>query len=475
MKMYYFLLLQFIFIHSSEAIMTETLKPKIIIIGAGLAGLTTAYRLDQAGYDVEVYEARNRLGGRVFSALLNGDVIELGGHNLLDGGETSHILSLVEELGLEVEEAIFPLNMRVFDGIQIVDSASRFKEYGYTKETLKICLDEICQKSTNMQQVIDQFFDNDELLRKVFSVRLAAYEGGTPETLSLHNIFTFYHMLLGGLSYAHQACEGEENILKYKGVVNGNGRILDKINQLLRKSVHVSCPLVKLEKDEQGYSLTFATGEIKNADIVVLAIPASVLEDLEIVEEVISSERLELMKAVKYGTTAKILVPRASYCPLEGFTNGRLISYYSGKNDNVTLFYTFNHGAFDQNSINDTLKEDYFFLSQVYRFEPEKLKVVIAKDEDFASYTQAVGHSWLCDPYAKGSYSYFAAGQESWCMQTEEHFGERVRSVFAPIEDTLYFAGEHTTVLFEVGGTMEAAVESGERIARMIKRKIHFN
>ncbi|XLP22004.1 FAD-dependent oxidoreductase [Bacillus toyonensis] len=40
-------------------------SPKIVIVGAGLAGLTCAYRLKQAGYQATVYEANERVGGRV--------------------------------------------------------------------------------------------------------------------------------------------------------------------------------------------------------------------------------------------------------------------------------------------------------------------------------------------------------------------------------------------------------------------------
>src|SRR5215475_8387954 len=40
---------------------------KVVIVGAGLAGLSAAYELKKLGYDVEVYEARHRVGGRAFS------------------------------------------------------------------------------------------------------------------------------------------------------------------------------------------------------------------------------------------------------------------------------------------------------------------------------------------------------------------------------------------------------------------------
>ena len=53
---------------------------RIVVVGAGMAGLTAALRLTQARHDVTVLEARDRVGGRVHSVTLsNGEVGELGG------------------------------------------------------------------------------------------------------------------------------------------------------------------------------------------------------------------------------------------------------------------------------------------------------------------------------------------------------------------------------------------------------------
>lgn len=53
-------------------------------------------------------------------------------------------------------------------------------------------------------------------------------------------------------------------------------------------------------------------------------------------------------------------------------------------------------------------------------------------------------------------------------IPTLEEYGETFKALFAPIQGRLYFAGEHSSILLEVPGTMEAACESGERIARVI-------
>ncbi len=91
-----------------------------------------------------------------------------------------------------------------------------------------------------------------------------------------------------------------------------------------------------------------------------------------------------------------------------------------------------------------------------------------AQDESFQVYDGAVGYSWPNDPYAKGSYSYIAPGQEAILTAMKEEQGEPVKTLFAPIDRRLYFAGEHASIFMDVPGTMEAACESGERTARMI-------
>ena len=55
---------------------------KVIVIGAGLAGLVCAYELGQAGYNVKVLEAQGRVGGcvkTVRNAFKNGQYADVGG------------------------------------------------------------------------------------------------------------------------------------------------------------------------------------------------------------------------------------------------------------------------------------------------------------------------------------------------------------------------------------------------------------
>jgi hypothetical protein len=57
-------------------------SPRIVVVGAGLAGLTCAYRLKQAGYAATVYEASSRIGGRCWTirgAFADRQIAEHGG------------------------------------------------------------------------------------------------------------------------------------------------------------------------------------------------------------------------------------------------------------------------------------------------------------------------------------------------------------------------------------------------------------
>ncbi len=74
---------------------------RIVVIGAGMAGLTAARRLSQGDHRLTVLEARDRVGGRVVSTTLdNGAVVELGGEWL--STDQQAVIALAEELGLRL-------------------------------------------------------------------------------------------------------------------------------------------------------------------------------------------------------------------------------------------------------------------------------------------------------------------------------------------------------------------------------------
>ncbi|MGZ5219433.1 MAG: flavin monoamine oxidase family protein, partial [Chitinophagaceae bacterium] len=107
-------------------------KPKVVIIGAGFAGLSAAYYLYRKKIDFIILEARNRIGGRVFSHNIDPRenlVIELGAEWV--GNSHTRLQNLCNEFGLELQNNQFESHL-VYQGKYYNN-----KEWGYSEEWKK--------------------------------------------------------------------------------------------------------------------------------------------------------------------------------------------------------------------------------------------------------------------------------------------------------------------------------------------------
>jgi monoamine oxidase len=80
--------------------MTTTMEADVCIVGAGLAGLTAARRLSQAGRSVVVLEARDRVGGRVWTKTTSGDGVPVDMGACFVGPHHDRMLALTKEMGV---------------------------------------------------------------------------------------------------------------------------------------------------------------------------------------------------------------------------------------------------------------------------------------------------------------------------------------------------------------------------------------
>jgi monoamine oxidase len=232
--------------------------------------------------------------------------------------------------------------------------------------------------------------------------------------------------------------------------------------------------IIRVSRTEDGsFALIFDDSQqvcrIK-ADVLVLTLPCSVYDDITFEDNVIPLDKLKEMKNIKYGTNSKILIPFLKYpSNTTGLINDQIFSNFDIARNILTMHFTD-----DMNScFNKTLLNTYAQARPMIEMGfgdacPSFITPRWAEDKSFMAYNTPIGYSWLRDPYAKGSYSYISPGQETLLTTMTEEEGEKFKMLFAPIEKSLYFAGEHASISLEVPGTMEAACESGERVARMI-------
>lgn len=450
-------------------IFAENNQPKkVVIVGAGLAGLTTAYRLQQNGMEVDVYEARNRVGGRILTVKIGDKIAELGAQSIINDGASNHILRLIEELNLDVVENKVNRNQSYFDGKELIPLPQLLKNKQFDPKELRIQLNNLALTSKNMREVLNGILEEEDPFYKVLAVRLANYEGAAIEKLSTYYTEALYHMLLSALAAARKEEENFTSLLSIKG---GNALLPEKLAQKLEDKLHFNQVLKIISKQpDDSFILTFQNGLQVKADIVVLAMPSSVYENIIFEENILPSKRLDDMKSVKYGTNAKIMIP-FFHSPPKGirFNNDDVGCAFDISNNILTLHYINSLGPFSSETILDIYKQNRCMIETVFRDTcPPFASPVIAEDKAFAIYKGPIGYSWPTDPYAKGSYFYIAPGQESLLMAVTQEQEELVRTLFAPIDQKLYFVGEHTSILKEAFGTMEAACESGERISRLI-------
>jgi monoamine oxidase len=89
----------------SIAVTRTTRKPAhVLVIGAGISGLSAASRLQSAGLTVTVLEARDRLGGRVWTARLGDQPVDLGAQ-WLEGIDGNPVVGLFEQFGIKSVES----------------------------------------------------------------------------------------------------------------------------------------------------------------------------------------------------------------------------------------------------------------------------------------------------------------------------------------------------------------------------------
>jgi len=450
----------------------ETPSRRIAIIGAGLSGLSLGHELKKHGLDsFVIYEGRDdRIGGRVMTCKFidaqgNERYAELGGESFLDAGpEIPVSRTVIQELGLDTVELYNPdITVNYFDGEKIIDIAAEIVPYNLSKDTLWEHLKHLAESARTVDAVLEKLFGDNAALRHYFNMRMACYEGGQSSRLSSWHIDSLYRFLLDKM-YSAQPEFHDVEFRNFLGIKGGNSQLVNRLARGLNDRIKMGHRVVSIIKNaQQEYVITFANGKQIVADITVLTIPCTVYEDIAIASDVIPHDTLNIVKNVQYGKNSKIVTPIMQkinhvYC-------NTYATLYQAKQSNVlSIFYCDERSYFTHDTIASIYAQTMPFVYAVLPQHEYIAQPVIAQDRDMCVYSSAVGHSWMNDPFAKGSYSFIAPGQEAVLSAISEVAGEKVRTAFAPLNNnTLFFAGEHTTVFLDTLGTMEAALESGKR------------
>lgn len=442
-------------------------KKKIAIIGAGLAGLTAAYRLNQKGLYCDIFEARNRVGGRIHSAHIKnyqGDysVIEFGGYSITDGGEKGVIFELAKELGLVITAQQSELNSRIYYQGQYYDFDEQLAHLFKETPTLLNTIHSLAEKCATIQELIDLICRNHPILQVALLTRMTAYEGVSVNFQSIyHNLDTLVSALEGGLSKSQDYFAHDEHHIIMQSFQGGNAQLPIKMAKTLEARIQLNKALTRIEKIDNQFNLYFQDKTSAQYDFVILAVPCSTYKNISLSDNIAIHDRWKKMQSVGYGENYKTIFPfdLSGNLPTRTIITEESISFFT-QDKNVGIVYS--------NSPIKNIQSELQIIKQGYQIQSQRDRPIItAQDEIDQYYSNPVTYSWMDNPYSLGSYSGYSTTLSSELDIKIENRGETFKSLFQPTTDGLCFIGEHTTLL-EFVGTMEAAAESGDRMARWV-------
>jgi monoamine oxidase len=448
--------------------------PRIVIVGAGLAGLSCAYQLKQAGYRADVYEASDRVGGRCWT--LRDDfapqIAEHGGE-LIDQGHQA-MRQLAQTLGLDLDNLLAgepngTEDFYYFDGqrysfAQAADDLKGIWQQIH-KDTSAASYPTQYNLSTERGRQLDQMSITDWINAYVpggISSKLGqlldiAYNIEYGAECSVQSSLNFLY-LIGYTGPGQLRVFGKSNE-KYH-VRGGNDQVPTRLADNLQGQIKLGSALSSIRRNSDGtyrlaFSLAGGGSSTVTADRVVLALPFSILRTLDYSKAGFSDLKKTAIRELGMGTNSKLhlqfndrywytLGNNGNTYADTGYQNTWEVTRTQPGTQGILVDYTGgNVGAsFDPANGNPTDRAK-LFLNQIDPVVPHLKDHWNGK----ATIDYWTGYQWT-----KGSYSYWKVGQYT-------KFG----GIEGVQEGACHFCGEHTSVDFQ--GYLNGGVETGYRAA----------
>jgi monoamine oxidase len=463
---------------------------RIVVLGAGFAGLSAAHYLRQSGLSCELYEARDRVGGRVVTKNgfnKEGMFVELGAEFV----DTVHkdLIALAGELGVEVQDYNQPipgLSEEVYFFDQKVLGPERF--LGEFKKFAELVLADTRSIRKGQTLLLPSFGQSGPADASwLDQISLAEYlqrkksQGISDDFVELINV-----MYLGmmGLETDRQSVYNllilmdpwGEDIALYgdsdesKRIFGGNGRLVRALADSVEKHtpIHLEHALTRVKDDGAGFTLEFSRGakstKMVRADVLIVTIPVPILQKVQGLESLsLSPAKKAAIRSLGYATNAKFTIgftervwrTKGNHVPPNYGTvwsNGQFSEMRDSSNNQpgahgIILNYL---GGKTGEVIPPSLKEKTL----------QHLETMYPNIRKFHDGNVNLQH-WTSDPFAGGSYI---------CPQPGHY--KTMGGFENPVElgGRMVFAGDSFSA--EFGGYMNGAIETGKRAAQLVTESI---
>ncbi|MEO7002084.1 MAG: flavin monoamine oxidase family protein [Ktedonobacterales bacterium] len=442
----------------------------VIVVGAGLAGLVAARSVQQAGRSVRVLEARDRVGGRLLSQRIGGEMLDLGGQWIGPGQE--RIAQLARDLGVKT----FP---QFHQGRKVLAINGRRSTYRNTVPSLPVLsLIDLQLAITRVERLARQIplatpgwakraseWDAMTLedwkrahvrsqdARAVLDGAVRAIFAAEPAELSFLFFLAYLHSS-GGLMKLAEIEHGAQQ----DRFVGGAQQIPQRLAEELGERVVLKAPVTAITQDDTGVTVHSERGAYR-AQYVIVATPPLLTKDITFTPA-LPTARQQLMAAMPMGSIIKcVAVYDRPFWRERGFS-GEILS------DDAPFAVTFDDSPAEggQGALVAFLLGE---SARTWRERSAGERRAAVLDHITRAFGAAaaeplayVEQDWIGEQWSKGCYvGIMGPG-------TLTAYGAALREPAGRI----YWAGTETAIVGQ--GYMDGAVESGERTAREVQADV---
>ena len=257
---------------------------RAVVIGAGLAGLVAADELQRAGAEVVVLEARDRVGGRVWSRQLgNGAVVEMGAEFILPGNTA--VVELAERFGLGLWDKGMRYGRREPRGGAGVTP----EQLAHAVAAVGAALERGAPDVTATEFLAD--LDIAPGAREALLARVEISSANSADLVAARD--------LGGIAHVDEE--------PAPSIAGGNQRLPLALAAALGPSVRLDAPVERVAWGDHGVRVGTGADQL-DADACVVAVPAGVMHRVAF-EPPLPAALADALAGVRYGEAAKLFVP----------------------------------------------------------------------------------------------------------------------------------------------------------------------
>lgn len=446
-------------------------RKRVVIIGAGMAGLVAGFELARQGHEPVILEAQNRVGGRIYTlrTFAPGLYAEAGAMRI----------PRVHELTLEYCR-MFGLRLRPFmmdnprAPVYLAGRRMTLEQLSRDPSLIPFELssrergrsyDELWAEAT--REVRELYEREGEAAHEILGREYDKYsirdflkrQGFSEGAVELFGIMSYREANLGA-SVVEQLREILGRAFEdMQEIAGGMDLLPNAFYRGLRRHVRLGAQVVAVDQDAEHVSVRYRTASgtfCETGDYCICTVPFGVLRHLDFVPH-LSKGKYRAIRSLNYNPSTKILLQvRHRFWERQGVIGGatptdlpiRRIVYPShapADDDRGVLLasYTWGQDAARWGALSPA-DRIALALKDVAKIHPE----ILSEFEGGAS------HAWYNDPYAVGAFALFEPGQETVLHP------DIVKS-----EGRVHFAGEHCSLWH---AWIQGALESGIRAATAI-------